>query len=750
MATIKFYSDEEKTKQVYPEIDPVGNYPGVSVGLADNLISEDTHSTVKEAFQFRSTAQRKSIADGYAALENLKGALKTDTIPESINYNLLTSGVKSIILNSGTLKTQITETGVYNFVYAPTLSYTSNVISSVNKITFAKKVSMATGNYIFNYTPIINTTDSATIVSSFNKTTFVKKVNNTVGTYTFIYNKNGQWYLNSEAVTLSEYGLTTTGAQEGNSIIVYYVSNSWYFGSDPIALSSYGVITKGTEVAGDQITISYQSNNWELDGEVKSLSTYGISIRNGAAAISDTIQIIYQAQVTSPVTVANPIALHSVGRNQFDKDGNQIFQGYTIDTNGNILEDSSSYVIYFKCLGGNTYTIYDSINGAITRAAYSAGIPATYSTGLTVLELVSTGSDSTSPSLTNNNILKHYQPTANGYLIIATTDIDKLCCSLTWSAAQEEVYSDYWESTLPIPYSDKNGKVISTYGLPYINDTYYDEIDFLNRKYYVRVGRVPYSEQNKTNIQTSVGDANMKFDSNYIYYGIDTITYLLNDQESYYYKVDDSGIEELIGTTLSCPTEISYRENLKGKLRRDVEVISNKIDKITEEKSGEGTSYYPSAKAVWDISSNIWQMLGLAIDTYDATTAYSKGDYVVSQNILYKNVGDQTLEDQSGSRLCPLTKVPLYVSYVDNDDIIATFSSSAFLQSDFVKSNGIGEYILERTSDSSNNVTYTWTAPDGEKYVGTLNCLSGTPTGTGKATLIVSDRYWTKSYLFKA
>lgn len=753
MATIKFYSDEAKTKQVYPEIDPVGNYPGVTVGLADNLISEDANSWVRESFQFRSTANKKSVADGYAALEKLKGALKTDTIPESINYNLLTTGVKSILLNTETLKTQISETGVYNFIYAPTLQYTSNIVSSVNKIIFAKKANMAVGNYIFNYTPVINTTDAATIVTSFNKTTFVNKVNNTLGTYTFIYNQNGQWYLNNEAVTLSEYGFTTTGAQEGNSIIVYYVSNSWYFGSDPIALSSYGVITKGTEKPGDQITINYVSNNWELDGAVISLATYGISLKNGAAAISDTIQIVYQAQVTSPVTIAKPLALHSVGRNQFDKEGNQIFQGYTLDEHGNILEDENNYVIYFKCLGGNTYTIYDKNEGAVLRAAYSSSVPATYSTGLTSLELVSVGSDTTTPSLTNNEKLKHYQTTADGYMVIATSDIDNLCCSLTWSAVQEEIYSEYWEATLPIPYTDRNGKTISVYGLPYINDTYYDEIDFYNHRYYVRVARVPYSEANKNNIQASVGENNMKFDSNYIYYGIDTITYLLDEQESFYYKVDDSGTEELIGTTLACPTEISYRENLKGKLRRDVEIIQNKVDVINENnsKKSDDTSYYPSVKAVWDVTSNIWQMLGLAIDTYDANTVYTKGDYVVSGNALYKNIGDQSGEGPTKGELNPLTKEPLYVTYTDSNGIIGTLSKSAFLQSNFVQSNGIGEYILERKVDSSTSTeTYIWTAPDGEKIEGTLNCLGSGATGTGKVTLTVSDRYWTKSYLFKA
>lgn len=143
-------------------------------------------------------------------------------------------------------------------------------------------------------------------------------------------------------------------------------------------------------------------------------------------------------------------------------------------------------------------------------------------------------------------------------------------------------------------------------------------------------------------------------------------------------------------------------------------------------------------------------MLGLAIDTYDANTVYTKGDYVVSGNALYKNIGDQSGNPGKGE-LTPLTKEPLYVTYTDSNGIIGTLSKSVFLQSDFVQSNGIGEYILERKVDSSTNAeTYIWTAPDGEKFEGTLNCLGSGATGTGKITLTVSDKYWTKSYLFKA
>ena len=151
-------------------------------------------------------------------------------------------------------------------------------------------------------------------------------------------------------------------------------------------------------------------------------------------------------------------------------------------------------------------------------------------------------------------------------------------------------------------------------------------------------------------------------------------------------------------------------------------------------------------------------MLGLAIDTYDANTVYVKGDYVISGNVLYKHIGDQdpsATQSISGenetSQLSPLTKQPLYVSYSDSKGIIGELLTTTFLQSDFVQSNGIGEYTLERKVDSSTSTeTYIWTAPDGEKFKGTLNCLGNGATGTGKAILTVSDRYWTKSYLFKA
>ena len=71
MATIKFYSDSEKTNQVYPEINPDGNYPGVTVGLANNLVSPDG-ITDSDSWIYRSTGGELDVSDGYADLKRLR------------------------------------------------------------------------------------------------------------------------------------------------------------------------------------------------------------------------------------------------------------------------------------------------------------------------------------------------------------------------------------------------------------------------------------------------------------------------------------------------------------------------------------------------------------------------------------------------------------------------------------------------------------------------------------------------------
>ena len=91
MATIKFYSDSEKTNQVYPEINPDGNYPGVTVGLANNLVSPDG-ITDTDTWIYRSTGGELDVSDGYADLKKLIGSTESSTIEESLTYNLLPHG----------------------------------------------------------------------------------------------------------------------------------------------------------------------------------------------------------------------------------------------------------------------------------------------------------------------------------------------------------------------------------------------------------------------------------------------------------------------------------------------------------------------------------------------------------------------------------------------------------------------------------------------------------------------------------
>ena len=747
--TIKFYEDELKTKQVYPEIDPEGKYPGVTVGLAENLTSIDG-VTDGSSFQYRSAASHTSVAtDGYAVLKKLHGARSTTTtIPESIKYNLLTTGVKNITLALTTFKTQKNETGVYNFIFTPTISYTSNLISSINKATFARKMNAATGTFVFEFNAAIDYNDPSTIVSNFNKNTFANKVLGTANTYEFIY-ATDNWYLGTEQVSLSQYGFTlnSTTLTEGMKITVYYTANNWKYGQDVVALYQYGIITTGKEKPGNTITINYTANNWMLEDDIVTLSSYGISITNGAAAINDNIQVIYQAEEVGVVQIANPTHLLSIGMNQFNKRGSQILSNSGIDGNGAIGTVNDHYVIWFKCLGGQTYTIYDKNEGSIVQAAYSTEPIASYSTGLTILTPVTTSSEGN--EVTTTTTKTYYQTTNNGYIAIETTDIEDLCCHLTWSGTEDETYSDYWEFELEIPYEDKNGNKISTYGLPQLNDNIFDEIDLENNKYYVRVGRVEYTSTNLSNI--SAQTSNYIYDSNWIYYEASKErVYDLKEREDIY-PCADFGTEEFLNSVLELSPTITYQNNLKDKLRRDVEVLANKTNDLSDVYDWNATTMYPSAKAVKTITNNIYAMLGLAVNTYDSSTVYSAGDYVVYNNILYKCV-------TSSSSAGGLTREPSAVIWDSSNEIFSITDETALINSNPIQEHGIGEYQIKLQADYHDpNHSYhlqTLICPDGYVYgpeEGLFwNMGIQTSTDTGEGSFQITDGQWTRSYLFKA
>ena len=744
MAEIKFYQDPAKEVQVYPEINPDGNYPGVTVGLADNLSSTDGIVDT-DTWQYRSSGGELDISDGYAELNRLIGTTSSSTIEESLTYNLLTTGVTAITVSTSTFKTQISTTGTYNFIYTPTISYSSELVYALNKSTFANAMNKTTGTYTFTYTPVLAQVDTSSVISTFNSATFVSKVNETPDTYTFNYD-GSHWKLTdsthtSVTVTMSQYGITTTGSEtSGDTIIIYYTSNSWYYNNAAVNMNTYGITTTGTETSGDTIVITYSSNDWQLDNSAVTLGNYGITITTGTPAIDDNIQIVYVAEQIGAIRVSNPTGLYSIGLNQFNKNGSYIMNGYTISSEGAITASSGSYVIYFKCLGNEVYTIYDENANAVVRAGFLANAPTTSST-VTILNTVS--SSEWADSLVNDSTHKHYKSNANGYMCIATTDIEDLCCHLTWEAVNDDVYESYFDYTLPIPYKDEDQEVITTYGLANLDNTttYYDEIDFVENKFYKRTDRIEYSAANLAEVQ-AMGVAYL-YDSSWIYYGIETEVYTLPDI-SRAYKISNYGTEEFIGTSLPLTASIFYQDNLKDKLRFSCEVIDNKTSDIL---SNANNTYYPTTQAVLDLENMIWRMLGLDTTTFSTTKTYAVGDYVVYNHLLYKCI---TAVSTAGAWTGTNT-----VNYDDEDGIVSDVNTSILYSwmsgaypsgtSYSYRLTANGDHTYSMYAVSSGGSTYNF-ASDAE-----LEEIGITPTNiAGELTMYPSTGNWQESYLFSA
>lgn len=690
MAEIKFYQDAAKTTQVYPEINPDGNYPGVTVGLADNLVS-DQGIIDEDTWQYRSSGGELDISDGYAELMHLVGYTESSTIEEAFSQRITGSGVTGISLNTTTFKTQISTSGVYNFIYRAIMSYASgDPVNTLDKSVFANAVSLTTGTYVFTWkaSDIIKV-DQSSLVTSWNANTFASKVNGVINDYVFTYD-GSNWKLSGNTVTMSQYGMTTSGSeQEGDTITIEYNANSWFISDSAVSITAYGIVATGSQSLGDTITITYTGNQWELNNTAVTLSDYGITITEGTAAIDDNIQINYTAEQLGAVVTSNPSQLLSIGMNQFNKDGTQIFSGRTIDNSGNIVAETGKYVIYFKCTD-ETYTIYNDTANAIIKVGYSESIPTTTSS-VTLLTPVTSSEWAT--VLVNDTHKEHY--TVNeGYLCVATTDINNLCCHLTWEADEfEDTYESYYESFYTIPYSDVNGTVISEYGLVNLYDEndqptdYYDEIDFTDHKFYKRTARLPYSAANLATVQAL--DVPYKYDDNYIYYGIDTIVYTLEDTASTY-RISNYGTEEFVGSALELDAMITYQDNLKAKLKNSVEVIDNKIDTI-DTTSSNYSNEYPSA---------------LCLNKY-MTGQTPIGDIVAGLNTTNKNLFN--IANTKAGSLSSTTGDPEWEGGVTYN-ITNTYSSSAtiatttawrgFRSTDLIPVNADSYYTLSMTTDS--------------------------------------------------
>lgn len=745
MATIKFYSDKAMEHQVYPDINPDGIYPGVTVGLANNLVSEDGSASTG-TFTYRKTGGSTDVSDGYAQLQQLIGNTTSTTIPESLRINVTyIGGITNAHLTRSVWKTQISESGTYEFIYTPIMTHSSSttesLIYSLNKTTFARYVNEVTADYTFTYKASVSYTDTASVISSFDQSTFITKVNETPGTYTFTYQATTSgddpvWTLEGEEVTMSDYGITLESTvTEGSAITVSYTSNSWYLGSNSVSLSNYGIVTTGNEKVGDTITISYSSNVWQLNGVTQNLDDYSITL-DGTPIVGDVIQIIYQTEQLGVVVIAKPTKLYSIGLNQFDVNGSNILAGYTINSSGVVTASSGSYVIWFRCLGSQTYTIYDSVESSIVRAAYSDVAAATGETG-TVLSEQSTATNG--QSLTNSTTTKYYEADEAGYMWIATTDIDNLCCHLTLNGTNDSNYETYWDSEYNISYEDANGNTITSYGLPNLGN-YYDIMDFTNHRYYKNVDRIEYSSANLTTVKGY--NTQYVYDASWIYYGLtETQTYSL-PETSNSYQVSNFGTEEFIDTDLDVTATIYYQVNLKDKLRYSVEVTENKTTEITDDSTD---TEYPSAKAARNSVVDIYAALGLHVETYSSAETYAVGDYIVHDNVLYKCHTAVT----TGAAWDDSTRNVTY----ETGTAMTALDDTTFAASDLVTEGGLGEYTVCNIIDQG--IAYVITPNGRKRYISTgdYGITLGTSTiytGLYKDTITVKNDNWERSYLFKA
>lgn len=668
MAEIKFYQDAAKTHQVYPEINPDGIYPGVTVGLADNLTSDEGIIDTS-TWQFRGTAcgeEDFDVSDGYATLRNLIGSTTSSTIEEDLTYEINATGVQSVNITQNTFKTAINNTtGYYDFIYDADISYSSALINTFNKTTFATRMNQTPGTYTFTYTAeITRSSTPANLVSSFNSSTFIAKVNEIPNTYNFVYSYDeltatGEWALMGQAVNLSQYGITLNGTpSDGNSIVINYGSNTWYYSGNGIDPTYYGITTTGTEHVGDTFSITYTKNEWNLSvlGQITeniTLANYGITIASGTPVISDNIQVHFIAQETGAVITSYPYYLRSLGTNQFNIDAHMYLDNCSLEDNQTpeVISETGKYLVYFKCWGGETYTIHSSSATAVNRAAYSPKIP---KLGDVLTRLAQTGTASSGQTVSNHSTpttTVHYTPENDGYICVSMNSLEDVCCHLTWEGLYEEDFESYYQYDFPIPYTDDNGTLIREYGLVNLDDTteYYDEIDFVAGKWYERTTRIAYSVANLEMVQAL--DVPYMYDSNYIYYGIDTVSHDLPTSSSDY-RMSNYGTEEFIGAnTMPCTASIFYQDNLKDKVRFSMEVIDNKVTSLS---SSSTDIEYPSAACMQKYMNGTTSMgdikansLTLGSNASTSKLTYGAGGREDSA-FTYDQYGSATLKSSAG------------------------------------------------------------------------------------------------------
>ena len=678
MAEIKFYSDVEKQNQVYPALDPDKEY-NITVKAADNLTSPDM-STVRGNVNFRSSGEGADIGTGIAKIEKIKGDAYSTAVPREFEDRLNATGITGYSINEDVFIEEVGQSGTYDFVYTPIVTTSSPNVTITNNVAFATWKNI--GNYSFKYMPDyynpflwagMNWTLTFTNKVTFFEWTwdnlpngysyptngyFILSKISTEETFSLKHSNTGNVIWTTISPTMFRYrGLQIRKTSDATSYVTFYIQEAsqrvWAYGSSSYYSSIPGVTYNGTPSLGESITINYSANEWYLNNNAVNLADYGIANLEGTPIFNDIIEVYYKARIIGNVITANNPNFKSIYINQFDKNNN-IFEGYIIDADttygiGEIVQGQGS-VGFFRCLKNQTYTFYFDLDerpqeedplGFVCYHNRKPQITPAPTAGMTLL---STSDIASSGQVLNNNWkTSYYTPNKDGWLVFEIrNNIEHLYCHLTWSGYKDKITNEYEEDIINLQplYTNIN----LPFGLLKVNDNCYDEIDFVNRKTIQRVERVDYSSTELGRIQGLTDE--YIYDNNYIYYNIADDTGIRENNfpssftETGEYNVDDFGIECIINSDgsyidkdLKFEMDIAYQENLKDKLRRSVEVISNKTSEINADSTD---IQYSTAKAVYDMNLLLRSFFGINVNTYANTKTYEIGDYVVYNLKLYK------------------------------------------------------------------------------------------------------------------
>lgn len=402
-------------------------------------------------------------------------------------------------------------------------------------------------------------------------------------------------------------------------------------------------------------TFTYIEGAWKLNNNIITIGEYGISI-SGNPNANDSIIVHYLPVNIGNITIAKPTKITSIKFNQFNKESNDKLFNYYIDDNGDVKAgkpdaSTNTYgIIWFKCIGGQTYTIYNKDEYPIYRVVWHTSAPTTTSRGLTLLS-PSVTAVPYGQTLVNSPYLQYYTPAENGYLcVVPTTGIDNLCCHLTGSGDEDTVYEDYAEDSFnfDIEYTlrDNNNQIIFENGLLQVED-FYDEIDYKTGILYKRIKRGPIS------MLSTVVEAGWPyiFDAQYVYYYDGNVQEITKDEilnKNTNYTVGTFGTEQFINTSLEIPVIIQYPLNLKGIIQQ---ISKNKIN-ILNIKNGNSQGSLRNINAIEEDNSYSLGINAFAEgDSSKAAGDYShaEGYHTIAKGEIQHVEGQYNIEDSANT-----------------------------------------------------------------------------------------------------